>query len=97
MFRLIILMQLKEGVDPKPLMDALEALPSRAPTIRKATLSGDLGLTKQYGHNCTFSWIAEFDDQAGWEAYIATEAHDEFGAMFMPVVEQFLVNQWQTA
>ncbi|HEY4331585.1 MAG TPA: Dabb family protein [Ilumatobacteraceae bacterium] len=91
----MFMMQLKEGVDVQPYLDALEALPSRAPTIRRTVVAGDLGLTKQYGHNCSFSWIAEFDDQAGWEAYLQTEAHDEFGAMFMPNVDAFLVNQWQ--
>jgi hypothetical protein len=97
MFRLTILMQLKDGVDPQPYIDALEALPARAPSVRKAYASGDLGLTAQYGHNASFGWIAEFDDQAGWEEYIASEAHDEFAAMFMPNVEQFLVNQWVVA
>ena len=77
MFRLIILMQLNEGVDPQPYLDALEALPSRAPSITRAVVAGDLGLTKEYGHNASFSWVAEFEDQAGWEAYIATEAHDD--------------------
>jgi hypothetical protein len=92
-FRLIILMQLKEGQDPKPYIDALEAIPGRCPSIRRAVASGDLGLTKEYGHNASFSWVAEFDDQAGWQEYINSEAHDEFADMFMPNVEQFLVNQ----
>jgi len=94
-FRLIILMQLNEGVDPQPFIDALEALPSRAPSVRRAVTTGDLGLTKQYGHNSSFSWVAEFDDQAGWQAYQETAAHDEFAEMFMPNVSQFLVNQWE--
>jgi hypothetical protein len=94
MFRLIILWQLKEGIDPQPFIDALEALPARVPSVKSAVTAGDLGITKQYGHNCSFSWVAEFDDQAGWEAYIASEAHDEFATMFMPACDQFLVNQW---
>ncbi len=94
MFRLIILIQLNEGVDPQPYIDALEALPARVPSVKKAVVTGDLGLTKQYGHNSSFAWVAEFEDQAGWEAYIASEAHDEFGEMFMPNTAQFLVNQW---
>jgi hypothetical protein len=94
MFRLIILWQLKEGIDPQPFIDALEAMPARVPSIKRAVAAGDLGLTKQYGHNCSFSWVAEFEDQAGWAEYIASPAHDEFAEMFMPACDQFLVNQW---
>lgn len=94
MFRLIILWQLKDGYDPQPFIDALEALPARVPSINRAVAAGDLGLTKQYGHNCSFSWVAEFDDQEAWAEYIASEAHDEFAALFMPACDQFLVNQW---
>jgi hypothetical protein len=86
-------MQLKEGHDPKPYLEALEAIPERVPSIRRAVASGDLGLTKQYGHNASFSWVAEFDDQDGWQEYINSDAHDEFADMFMPNVDQFLVNQ----
>jgi hypothetical protein len=94
MFRLTILMQLKDGVDPQPFIDALHEMPKTVPSIKKSIATPDLGLTKQYGHNCTFGWIAEFDDQAGWEAYIASPEHDAFYAIYEPVVEQFLVNQW---
>jgi hypothetical protein len=94
-FRLIILMQLKEGVDPKPFIDALHEMPKTVPSIKSSVATPDLGLTKEYGHNSTFAWIAEFENQAGWEAYIATDEHNAFYDLYKDDVEQFLVNQWQ--
>jgi hypothetical protein len=90
-------MQLKDGVDARPFIDALEAMPSKVPSIKSSTVNADLGLTKQYGHNASFAWIAEFEDQAGWEAYIQSQPHDEFYEMYKDQVDQFLVNQWSTA
>ena len=97
MFRLIILMQLKEGVDPEPYIKALEEMPKTVPSIKKGTVTGDLGLTKQYGHNSSFAWVAEFDDQDGWAEYIASKEHDAFYELYKDNVEQFLVNQWTFA
>ena len=94
MFRLIILMQLKDGVDPAPFISALEEMPKTVPSIRNAVVTPDLGLTKEYGHNCSFAWVAEFDDQEGWAQYIATKEHDDFYEMYKDKVEQYLVSQW---
>jgi hypothetical protein len=94
MFRLIILMQLKEGVDPQPFVEALDDLAATVPSVRSAVATGDLGLTKEYGHNASFSWVAEFDDQAAWMEYIQSAEHDAFYEMYKDQVEQFLVNQW---
>lgn len=94
MFRLIILMQLKEGVDPEPFIKALEEMPKTVTSIKNSTVTGDLGLTKEYGHNSSFAWVAEFEDQNGWAEYISTEEHDAFYEMYKDKVEQFLVNQW---
>jgi hypothetical protein len=94
-FRLIILMQLKEGVDPTPYVKALEDMPKTVPSIRSSVATADLGLTKQYGHNCSFAWVAEFDDQAGWAEYIASKEHDAFYEMYKDTVEQYLVSQWE--
>jgi Stress responsive A/B Barrel Domain len=94
MFRLIILMQLKEGVDPAPFIAALEEMPKTVPSIRSSVATPDLGLTKEYGHNCSFSWVAEFDDEAGWDEYIASQEHDDFYELYKDKVEQYLVSQW---
>lgn len=94
MFRLIVLWQFKEGTDTQPIIRALEELPAKVPSIRRAEVNGDLGLTKQYGCNGDLAWIAEFDDQSGWEAYAASPPHDEFRAMCEGHITQFLVNMW---
>jgi hypothetical protein len=88
-------MQLKEGVDPEPFIDALNEMPKSVPSIRSSVATADLGLTKEYGHNSSFAWVAEFDDQAGWEAYIQSTPHNDFYEMYKDDVEQFLVNQWE--
>ena len=84
MFRLIILWQLKEGIDPQPFIDALEAMPARVPSIKRAVAAGDLGLTKQYGHNCSFSWVAEFEDQEQEGSEQGRARYRPFTALFQP-------------
>ncbi|GAA1532785.1 Dabb family protein [Nocardioides humi] len=94
MFQLIILAQLKEGADPLPLMEFLRAeLPRQVPTVRRSEVREDLGLTKHLGHNATFCWIVDFDDQAGWQVYRDSAAHDTLCELLFPVAEQYLATQ----
>jgi len=93
-FRLVVLMQLEDGVDPQPLIRALEAMPAKVPSMRRLAVNGDLGLTRQYGLHADMAWTAEFDDQAGWEAYGSSAPHDEFHALCRGHIRQMLVNTW---
>lgn len=93
MLQLVILAQLKEGADAEPILDALRAMPDHVPTIRRSELRHDLGLTKQLGHNATFMWAADFDDQAGWQVYRDSAQHDVFRDLLIPAAEQYLATQ----
>lgn len=94
MFQLIILAQIRDGEDPTQLMEFLrDDMPRRVPSIRRSEVRSDLGLTKHLGHNATFTWIADFDDQAGWQLYRDSEAHDEFAGMLKPIADQYLATQ----
>lgn len=97
MFQLIILAQLKDGADPAPLMEFLGTeLPRQVPTVRRSDVRADLGLTKDLGHNATFSWIVDFEDQAGWQVYRDSDAHETFKGLLFPVAEQYLATQTLT-
>ncbi|HEY1970182.1 MAG TPA: hypothetical protein VGH89_19675 [Pseudonocardia sp.] len=94
MFQLIILAQIRDDADPTPLMDFLRTdMPQRVRSIRRSEVRADLGLTKHLGHNATFTWIADFDDQAGWQLYRDSEAHDEFARNLKAIAEQYLATQ----
>lgn len=94
MFQLIILVQLKEGADPTPIMDYLKnELPTQVPTLRRSDVRRDLGLTAHLGHNASFSWIADFDDEEGWKVYRDSEAHDVWRDMMTPIADQYLAVQ----
>jgi hypothetical protein len=93
-FRLIVLMQFEDGTDPEPLIAALAAMPTQVPSIRRSEVTGDLGLTRPYGLHADLAWIADFDDQAAWEAYGASAPHAEFHALCGGRVKKMLVNTW---
>jgi hypothetical protein len=97
-FQLIVMAQLRDDEDPTPLMEFLrDEMPRRLPSIRRSEVRADLGLTKHLGHNATFTWIVDFDDQAGWQLYRDSEAHDEFATRLKAVAEQYLATQSITA
>ena len=94
MFQLIILAQIRDGEDPTALMEFLRTeMPRRVPSIRRSEVRPDLALTAHLGHNATFTWIADFDDQAGWQLYRDSEAHDEFANALKAISDVYLATQ----
>lgn len=94
MFQLIILAQIREDADAQPIMDFLaHEMPRQVQSIRHSQIRQDLELTKHLGHNATFCWIADFDDQAGWQQYRDSAAHDQFRDMLIPASVQYLATQ----
>lgn len=93
MLQLIVMAQLKDGSDPAPILDVLRRMPETVTTIRRAELRPDLGLTKHLGHNATFTWIVDFDDQDGWQVYRDSPEHEVFANLLKPSAEQYLATQ----
>lgn len=93
MLQLVILAQIRDDADPEPIIAVLQDMPNHVKTIRRSELRRDLGLTKQLGHNATFMWIADFDDQAGWQVYRDSTQHDEFRDLLIPAAVQYLATQ----
>ena len=54
------------------LTDALRALPGQIPSLRSYTVGSDLGLGPD---RWDFAVVAEFEDAAGYQAYIDAPAH----------------------
>ena len=52
--------------------DGLRALPAQVPTLRAYTVGPDLGLGEG---RWDFAVVAEFDDAAGYQAYVDHPAH----------------------
>ena len=93
MLQLVILAQLRDDADLEPIIDVLTDMPNHVKSIRRGELRRDLGLTKQLGHNATFMWVADFDDQEGWQQYRDSPQHDEFRDLLIPAAEQYLATQ----
>lgn len=94
MLQLIILAQLRDDADPRPIADFLEhEMPRQVRSIRRSQVRADLGLTRHLGHNATLCWIADFDDQAGWQEYRDSAAHDVFRDLLIPASVQYLATQ----
>ncbi len=54
---------------------ALGTLPARVPSIRSYTFGADLGLG-QPGASWDFAIFAQFEDEAGWRAYLSHPEHE---------------------
>ncbi|MEY2643082.1 MAG: hypothetical protein RLZZ270_1068 [Actinomycetota bacterium] len=54
---------------------ALATLPGKVPSIKSYTFGRDLGLG-QPGASWDFAIFAEFDDEAGWRAYLSHPDHE---------------------
>jgi hypothetical protein len=97
MFRHVVLVQWKEGT-PTTLGDevaaALRKLPERGIPFRSYDVGADLGLPGPNHYD--FGVIATFDDQTGWDAYMADEEHDRIRAeLINPNVEVRATVQFQ--
>ncbi len=78
MFRHIALFRFKEDADPVAVAafgEALAKLPESIPEIRGFAPHPDLGLGDA---TYDFGLVADFDDEAGWRAYVDHPAHVEF-------------------
>lgn len=73
-FRHIVLLSFADatGEQRQAIADGLRALPDQIPEIRRYEVGVDLGLAAGNAH---LAVVADFDDQAGYEAYRDHPAH----------------------
>ena len=75
MLRHVVCLTFRDGTDPAEvaaLRDALAELPGRIPDIRAYAFGTDVGLATG---NADFAVVADFDDEAGWRAYMEHPDH----------------------
>ena len=61
--------------DINEMAEALGTLPGKVPSIRSYIFGSDLGLG-QPGASWDFAIVAQFDDEAGWRAYLSHPDHE---------------------
>ncbi|HVL94118.1 MAG TPA: Dabb family protein [Acidimicrobiales bacterium] len=71
---------------------ALRRLPSTIPELRAYHVGRDAGLT---GGNWDFAVVADFDDAAGWRAYLDHPAHQEALARIRAMAEERAAVQYE--
>lgn len=91
--RHVVLLQFKEGTDAadiRKIENAFNALPSKVGTIYGFEWGTDVskeGLQKGFTHCFLVTFLSEADR----DAYIADPAHQEFGGMLKPYLQDVLV------
>jgi hypothetical protein len=89
MFRHVALFRWTPGTTPEQVAavtPALEALAATLPGLRSYACGPGLGLAET---SYDYGVIAEFEDRAGWDAYMANEEHDRIRAeLISPIVAE---------
>jgi len=87
-FRHVALFRWKPDTTPEEIArvaPALLALSTTLPRLRSYACGPGLGLTPT---SYDFGVVAEFEDKAGWDAYMADQEHDRIRAeLINPIVE----------
>jgi hypothetical protein len=95
--RLICLVNVKEGVDPGPIVDAARRMVADEPLILKGEVESGLGLMADAGvPHASYSLILDFEDQDAWSNYVAGAPHQAFHEFSFPQVESLVVTQYRT-
>ena len=82
MFRMIALVELKDGTDMDPLVQAARHMIEVEPNIQYGEVAIGLQLMKDYTPHASFSLLLDFEDEDAWRRYVAGDEHkamDELG------------------
>jgi hypothetical protein len=98
MFRHVVLLRWKPGTPVghgEAVAAALEGLRHRAIPFRSYVFGPDLGISGP-PNGFDFGIVGEFDDRAGWDAYMGDEEHDRIRAELIgPHVEARATTQFE--
>jgi quinol monooxygenase YgiN len=81
MFRHVVLFRWKPGTTAEqiePIGPALRALAATLPGVRSYAAGPDLGIAPANRYD--FAVVAEFEDKAAWDGYMADPEHDRIRA-----------------
>lgn len=97
MLRHVVLFRWKEGLPAghaDRVAGALGALPERGIPFRSWACGPDLGMAGPAGWD--FAVVGEFDDDAGWRAYMDDEEHRRIGQdLIVPWVAEHAIVQFE--
>jgi hypothetical protein len=93
--RLICLVNIKDGIDPKPIVEAARKMVADEPLVLNGEIMEGLGLMADAGiPHASYSLVLDFEDQDAWAKYMANEPHQAFHEFSFPQVESLVITQY---
>ncbi len=94
MLRVICLGRLTDPAAAERVVSAARRLIEEDPNVIAGEAAVGLRLMEEAVQHAHYSWIFDFEDEAGWHRYIEGAPHRQFAAVVDPVYESAVITQY---